>query len=76
MILCKDCRHYSENTSIYTDRCMFNANIDLVRGELYSDLLCISERDPRKGCRPQGLNFVPLLQPKPPLGKVLTNRKK
>lgn len=73
MILCKDCKHYSAGETMYADRCMFNAEFDLVRGGLYSDLLCIVERDPRRGCRPQGLNFISLHEPKP---KVLTNRKK
>jgi hypothetical protein len=62
MILCKDCKHYSAGETIYADRCMFNAEVDLVRGGLYSDLLCIAERDPRRGCRPQALNFAPLKQ--------------
>lgn len=74
MILCKDCRHHSKRDTM--DICMANAEIEPVYGQLYSNDLCITERDPRKRCRPEGLNFVPLQQPKPPLGKVLTKPKK
>jgi hypothetical protein len=73
MILCKDCKHYKAGESLTDDRCMFNAEIDLVRGELYSDLLCIAERDPRKGCRPQALNFV---ANNPSKSDILTKRKR
>jgi hypothetical protein len=73
MILCKDCKHYRKAEKVDDDLCMANASVDLIRGELYSDVKCISERDPRRGCRPQGLNFVPLYDVKV---KVLTNRKK
>jgi hypothetical protein len=66
MILCIDCKHYKRvSTDTRDDLCMANAEIDLVRGELYSSVKCMSERDPRARCRPQGLNFVPLKESKP-----------
>jgi hypothetical protein len=83
MILCKDCKHYKAGNYTYEDICMANAEVDLVRGELYSDKFCMNERDPRRSCRPQALNFVPLVQPKQVINDnyikksdILTKRRK
>jgi len=71
MILCKDCKWHTVRDTM--DICMAHAEIELVHGQLYSNDLCVTERDPRKRCRPEGLNFVPKNLPKP---DILTKRKK